>query len=45
MELIKYRDAQMNTFTYFWVQGDRVISPYFSSEKQANEWLDTLKVE
>lgn len=40
MKLIKYRDAGMHTYTYFWVNDrDKVISPYFDSEEQANEWI------
>lgn len=40
MRLIKYRDAGMNTYTYFWVreEGSGVISPYFDSEQQALIW-------
>ena len=42
MKLIKYRDAGMSTYTYFWVResGSGVISPYFDSEEQANDWKD-----
>lgn len=40
MKLIKYRDAGMHTYTYFWINDkDKVISPYFDSEEQANEWI------
>lgn len=40
MELIKYRDAGMRTYTYFWAIGQRVISPYFDSEDDALEWKE-----
>jgi agmatine/peptidylarginine deiminase len=39
MELIKYRDAGMATYTYFWTIDKRVVSPYFDSENDAQEWL------
>jgi len=38
LELIKYRDAGMNTYTYFWVENSKTVSPYFDSEKEAHEW-------
>jgi len=37
-KLIKYRDAGMNTYTYFWTIDGRVVSPYFDHENQAKEW-------
>ena len=42
MRLIKYRDAGMNTYTYFWVreEGSGVISPFFNSEKEAHDWVE-----
>jgi hypothetical protein len=41
MDLIKYRDAGMNTYTYFWKDDDqRTVSPYFDSENEAMEWLN-----
>lgn len=40
-ELIKYRDAGMHTYTYFWInKNGNVVSPYFNSEMEANEWLE-----
>lgn len=40
MKLIKYRDAGMPTFTYFWVNSEeRCISPFFDTEREANAWL------
>lgn len=39
MKLIKYRDAGMNTYTYFWKNSDdRIVSPYFDTEREAQEW-------
>lgn len=38
-QLIKYRDAGMNTYTYFWTNEKKTISPYFDSEQEAHEWL------
>lgn len=43
LELIKYRDAGMNTYTYFWVDGQKTVSPFFDSEKEAKEWLEVQK--
>jgi hypothetical protein len=37
-KLIKYRDAGMNTYTYFWTIDGRVVSPYFDHEQPAKEW-------
>jgi hypothetical protein len=39
-ELIKYRDAGMNTYTYFWTIDKKVVSPYFDHEKEAKEWYE-----
>jgi hypothetical protein len=41
LELVKYRDAGMSTYTYFWWNEEyhRVLSPYFDSEQDANDWL------
>lgn len=42
MKLIKYRDAGMHTYTYFWIdENQRVASPYFDSEEDAKEWAHT----
>jgi hypothetical protein len=37
-KLIKYRDAGMNSYTYFWTINGRVVSPYFDHENEAKEW-------
>lgn len=42
LKLIKYRDAGMNTYTYFWVNDRNSIqSPYFDSADEAMGWLPT----
>lgn len=41
MKLVQYRDAGLHTYTYFWTKDDKVFSPYFDSEKEAKEWLET----
>ena len=39
MQLIKYRDAGMQTYTYFWKnENDQIISPFFDSEPEAMAW-------
>ena len=41
MKLIRYRDAGMNTYTYFWKNSEhRVASPYFDTEQEAQEWYE-----
>jgi hypothetical protein len=43
MELIQYRDAGMNTYTWFYVNEKRVlISPYFDSEEEAKDWFNKV---
>jgi hypothetical protein len=37
--LVKYRDAGLHTYTYFWTIDDKVVSPYFDDEESANKWL------
>jgi L-arabinose isomerase len=40
--LVKYRDAGMSTYTYFWKnEQERVVSPFFDSEKEAYDWIKT----
>jgi hypothetical protein len=39
MELIKYRDAGMQTYTYFWKdETNQMVSPFFDSEAEAMAW-------
>ena len=41
--LIKYRDAGMSTYTYFWKNTDnQVVSPYFNNEDEALLWSTTI---
>jgi hypothetical protein len=42
MNLIKYRDAGMHTYTYFWTLDERVASPYFNTENDAFDWLQSI---
>lgn len=41
MKLVKYRDAGMHTYTFFYTYDDKVISPYFDSEEEAKSWIQT----
>jgi len=44
MELIKYRDAGLPTYTYFWInKNNHVLSPYFNSKEEAENWLSEQK--
>lgn len=39
--LVKYRDAGLPTYTYFWItEQSKVYGPYFDSPEEANEWLN-----
>ena len=41
IELIKYRDAGMQTYTYFWKnENGQMVSPFFNSEVEAMEWTN-----
>jgi hypothetical protein len=35
----------MHTYTFFWVkeEGSGVLSPYFDTEKEAEDWLELQK--
>lgn len=40
LELIKYRDSGMSTYTYFWINENKSVqSPYFDSADEAMAWL------
>ena len=40
--LVKYRDAGMASYTYFWKnEEERVVSPFFDSEQDAYQWIKT----
>lgn len=43
IELVKYRDWGMPTYTYFWIEAGtgQVCSPYFDTENEAFCWLET----
>lgn len=39
--LVRYRDAGMPTYTYFWVtEHQKVFGPYFDTEQEAIDWLN-----
>jgi len=41
IELIKYRDAGMQTYTYFWKdENNHTVSPFFDSETEAMVWTE-----
>ena len=43
MELVKYRDAGMNTYTWFYVnEKHQCISPYFDTEEEAKLWFQKV---
>lgn len=37
--LVKYRDAGMPTYTYFYTINDKICSPYFDTSENAERWL------
>jgi len=42
--LVKYRDAFLPTYTWFWVdEKNKVVSPYFDNEKEAFSWAKEKK--
>jgi hypothetical protein len=41
MKLIQYRDAGLPTYTYFWTKDNKVFGPYFNSEKEAHDWINS----
>ena len=39
LDLVKYRDAGMQTYTYFWKnENNQMVSPFFDSEAEAMAW-------
>ena len=43
MELVQYRDAGMNTYTWFYVnEKQNYISPFFDSEEEAKDWFEKV---
>ena len=39
VDLVKYRDAGMQTYTYFWKnENNQIVSPFFDSEAEAMAW-------
>lgn len=39
MKLIQYRDGQMEDYTYFWTVDEIQVSPFFTDEVSAQDWL------
>ena len=40
LDLVKYRDSGMATYTYFWKnESGQLVSPFFDSEKEAQDWI------
>jgi hypothetical protein len=43
MTLVKYRDAGMVSYTYFYVNENKhIVSPYFDSEEDALDWFNKV---
>lgn len=41
IDLVKYRDAGMQTYTYFWKnENEQLVSPVFDSEADAMTWAN-----
>ena len=41
IELVKYRDAGMASYTYFWKnENNNTVSPFFDSEAEAMVWAE-----
>jgi hypothetical protein len=46
IDLVKYRDAGMQTYTYFWKnETNQMVSPFFDSEAEAMDWERAEKPE
>lgn len=41
LDLIKYRDVGMTSYTYFWKnENNQISSPFFNSEAEALDWTN-----
>ena len=41
LDLIKYRDVGMTSYTYFWKnENNQISSPFFNSEAEALAWTN-----
>ena len=41
LQLIKYRDVGMASYTYFWKnENNQISSPFFNSEAEALDWTN-----
>lgn len=44
LQLIKYRDAGMATYTYFWKDKEnKTVSPFFDTEQEAMNWVSNAR--
>jgi hypothetical protein len=42
-KLMKYRDAGLPTYSYFWINdNDRIVSDFFNSEEEAKIWINDV---
>ena len=43
MELVRYRDAGMSTYTWFYInENKQCISPFFDTEQEAKDWFQKV---
>ena len=43
MQLVRYRDAGMATYTWFYVnEKQHPVSPFFDSEEEARAWFEQI---
>ena len=43
MQLIRYRDAGMATYTWFYVnEKQHPVSPFFETEQEAKDWFEKV---
>ena len=41
MELVKYRDAGLSSYTWFWVDSNqKIVSPFFNDDEEARNWMN-----
>jgi hypothetical protein len=46
IDLVKYRDIGMSSYTYFWKnETNQMVSPFFDSEAEAIDWEQKEKPE
>jgi hypothetical protein len=43
MQLVRYRDAGMAAYTWFYVNENKyMVSPFFDTEQEAKDWFDRV---